>query len=342
MSFLVKRPNGMWNIVFPTSKGKRSYRSTKTRNITKAKAVHMEFIRNGMPVSNKRYYLSDLESAVLRNAEANSRKPKTILIYKSVFKHMKNTFKNFELKLMTIEDINEYIISRKKVVKNVSINLELRSMKSIFNYAYDNDMIFKDLSKKIKPLQIKDDKCKSFTKEEINLLFNNMEDSELKDIYSLLYLTGSRRNEILNIKYEDIDFTKGIINIYQEKPLKNTGLKRLPITDEMKNVLKKYFYTENNILIFHEPNEKLFKISPSYVTHSFKKIVRKHKLDDYLHLHSLRHSAGTHLTGNGAGLSQVKSILGHSSTKVTEGYVHLESNDLKDDLSKLSTGLINL
>jgi len=336
MAFLTKRSNGYWNIVEQISPKKRIYRSTKTKSKSEANIILSNYLKNNKPDISKKLYLSDLESAVLKDSEANNYKPNTITIYKSVFRHMNNVFKNKELNSINKDNINEYKIYRKDKVTPVSVNLELRAMKKFLRYAFKNDMIYNDLSKKIELYKIKDNRRKIFTDSEIKIIFEKIKKPELKDICMITYLTGSRRNEILNIRYKDIDFSTGVINIYQEKPLKEIGVKSIPITDELNNILNKYFYSDYQTLKYYSPDEKLFFMSPSNVTHSFKRILRENKIDDYLHFHSLRHTAATNLLKRGAQLSQVQLILGHSSTKVTEGYIHLQADDLKTDLSKLS------
>lgn len=336
MSFLTKRPNGIWNIVESNPSGKRSYRSTKTKSKVEANSILGNYLKNNKPDLNRKFFLRDLETSVLNDAEAKSYKPKTITIYKCVFKHLNSLFKDKELNTFNTDDINQYKILRKKSISEISCNIELRTMKKFFRFAYKTDMTIRDISNKIELYRIKDDRRKNFTEGELKTIFESINDKTLKDICSITYLTGSRRNEVLNIKYQDIDFEDGLINIYQEKPVKEHGLKSLHITDELKEILKDYFYNEDNTYKFFTPEQKLFNLSGSYVSHKFKKILRQNKIDDYLHFHSLRHSTATDLLKRGAAISNVQFILGHSSVKVTEGYTHLIPEDTKNDLSKLS------
>jgi len=83
-------------------------------------------------------------------------------------------------------------------------------------------------------------------------------------------------------------------------------------------------------------DDKLFNISPSWMTHKFKKLIRKLRLSDDLKLHSLRHTTTTTLIRNNSSMANTKEIMGHSSVKVTEGYTHLVPPDFEEDLKKLS------
>ncbi len=339
MSFLTKRPNGFWNIVEPTSSGKRRYMSTKTKSKQEANSILGNYLKNNKPDLNRKYFLRDLEKSVLHDAEAKSYSPNTIKIYKSVFKHLNSLFKDKELNTFKTDDINQYKILRGENISKISSNLELRSMKKFFKFAYKNEMTIRDISSKIELYKIKDDRRKIFTDKEIKIIFDSIDDKPFKDYCSITYLTGSRRNEILNLKYQDIDLENGLINIYQEKPKKEHGLKSLHITDELKKILKTYFYNEDGSLKFFTPEMKLFNFSGSYVSHKFKKILRQNKIYEYLHLHSLRHTTATDLIKRGSELSNVKFILGHSSVKVTEGYTSRSISS--NTRHKANTRLIN-
>ena len=61
MSFLTKRPNGFWNIVEPTSSGKRRYMSTKTKSKQEANSILGNYLKNNKPDLNRKYFLRDLE-----------------------------------------------------------------------------------------------------------------------------------------------------------------------------------------------------------------------------------------------------------------------------------------
>lgn len=336
MSFLTKRPNKIWYIVESVSPGKRIFRSTKTKSKSEANLILANYLKNNKPDLNRKYFLRDLEISVLNDAKAKCYKPNTITIYNSVFKHLNKLFKDKELNSFKTDDFNEYKILRKKSISSISCNIELRTMKKFFKYAHKNDMTLRDISFKIELYKIKDDRRQHFTEEELKNVFESIEDKTFKDICSIAYLTGSRRGEVLNIKYQDINFENGLINIYQKKPIKEHSLKSLHITVELKEILKTYFCNEDNTFKYFTPEQKLFNLSGSYISHKFKKILRQNKIDENLRFHSLRHTAATDLLKRGSAISNIQFILGHSSVKVTESYTHLIPEDTRNDLSKLS------
>lgn len=337
MSFLTKRPNGFWYIVEKISLKKRKYISTREKSKAKANIVLAEFSKNKKRILSRDFSLSDLENSIMNNAEANNLKPKTIEIYKKVFKNLKTFFNDKQLNTFRASDFDYYKSKRFPEISQVSINIELRALKKFLRFAFKNELLSEDLSSKVDLYIVTDNKKKHFNESELNLIFETIEEGEIKDICQVTYLTASRRNEILNLKYKDVDLENRIINIFQEKPKKDKTLKQLHISVELYNIFKKYLLNVNGTQKVYDLNETIFKISPSWVSHKFKKIIRKLKLDDNLNFHSLRHTAATNLIKSSVSIYNAKSILGHSSTKVTEGYIHMSPENFKGDMEKLKT-----
>lgn len=336
MAFLTKRPNGIWNIVVTMPDGKRRFTSTGSRSKTEANKKFAEFQTRQRRVDSGKHLLSDIKEKVLNDARANAFKPKTLEIYLKVFAHMNSIFGNMEINSISLDDINRYKVKRLESISKVSLNMELRAMKKIFSYAYKNRYLREKFSSEITLFTVTDNKTKIFTEKELHQLFESMEEGEFKDACEVAFLTGSRRNEVLNIKYCDIDLNSDSINIYQIKPRRPRTVKQLPITSPLRNVLKKYFFDNSGNEKIFNANDKLFTISPSWMTHKFKKLIRKLKLSEDLKLHSLRHTTTTTLIRNKSSINATKEILGHSSIKVTEKYTHLIPKDYIQDLEKLT------
>jgi site-specific recombinase XerD len=81
------------------------------------------------------------------------------------------------------------------------------------------------------------------------------------------------------------------------------------------------------------------KILDGWVSHAFKKAVRKAGVDSRLHFHSLRHTFATWLVQNGVGIYEVQKLLGHSSVAVTQVYAHLAPSELHGAVEKISVSL---
>ena len=143
-------------------------------------------------------------------------------------------------------------------------------------------------------------------------------------IRMILY-TGCRRNEILHLRWEDIDLENLTVNIYAQKTSK---VMLLPINKALRRVLDEVEIKETGYLFPTNSTMKRLKdkdvpFNKSYVTHRFKAYVRECGLSEEFHLHSLRHSYSTHLIQKGVPIDIVQKLLGHSSPQITaDNYDH--------------------
>ena len=82
-------------------------------------------------------------------------------------------------------------------------------------------------------------------------------------------------------------------------------------------------------------NVKGFKLNEDFVSRKFKQAVRKAKLDEGIHFHTLRHSFASNLVQKGVSLYVVKELLGHESITTTQIYSHLQKKNLRDAIDLL-------
>jgi len=135
-----------------------------------------------------------------------------------------------------------------------------------------------------------------------------------KAILSVAYSTGLRVGEILNLKIDDIDSKRMVINVVNGKGKKD---RIVPLSKKILTILREYFKE-------YKPKEYLFngQFKNVYSSTSCNKIIKKY-IDKSAHMHLLRHSCFTHLLENGTALPVIQKIAGHSSIKTTEIYLHL-------------------
>jgi integrase len=165
--------------------------------------------------------------------------------------------------------------------------------------------------------------------DELERLVTALKSSENKDLYNIVHgllLTGCRRGELLNAKWKDVDFDRGLWVI----PLTKQGKPhQLPISAE----LRAYFLG----LPSREVSEFLF---PSPLTgRPYKSVfyswdrARKQAGMPELRIHDLRHSFASFLVNGGRSLYEVQRLLGHSTPRTTQRYAHLSLGALTDAMS---------
>ncbi len=174
---------------------------------------------------------------------------------------------------------------------------------------------------------------------ELNLILENTNENYLKNIFITGYYTGMRLGEILNMKWNWIDFEQNIIKVLCSESFTTKSKKEriIPISQTLRNVLLNQFPKVINV----DKNNFVFvrvsgiKLNENFVSKQFKKSVRAAGLDDKIHFHTLRHSFASMLVQRGVSLYVVKELLGHEDLSTTQIYSHLQSQNLKDAVNLL-------
>lgn len=138
-----------------------------------------------------------------------------------------------------------------------------------------------------------------------------------KAMLSMLFSTGMRRSELLNLKVKDIDSENMMIRIKMGKGFKD---RNVPLTEPLLILLRKY-YKE------HKPKFFLFEgAKGKYSETSLANITKKYLKTNP---HSIRHSRGTNLINTGADVTEVQKLFGHKNIKTTSVYIHTSVDNLR-------------
>lgn len=217
---------------------------------------------------------------------------------------------------LNADDFNNYLIGYNFTSvsqQNQIINAIKFLYEKVLNKKYDKVCFERPRKEKRLPQVI--------DKEFLLSKINSIDNLKHKAIISIAYSTGLRVSEVINLKIDDIDSKRGIINIRQAKGNKD---RIVPLSDDMLTLLRNY-YKE------YKPNDYLFngQLSPKYTSSSCNKLVKHYVGYDY-RFHTLRHSSFTSMLENGTDLRVIQKIAGHSSSKTTEIYTHVSVNILKN------------
>ena len=235
------------------------------------------------------------------------------------------------------EIVREYLeyLYHKGLNRN-SISRKLSAIRSFYNYLLKEDIIkvnyFKEISnpKKAKslPKYAKDD--------DLNKMFNSFDKTKPLDqrnslIIEMLYATGARVGELVNIKLNDIDKYNNSIKI-----LGKGSKERIVFYGSFcEDALNLYLNDGRNKLLKNKDNEYLFinkngtRLSERYIREIINKLVRKCEIDYHITPHTLRHTFATDLLNNGSDLMSVKELLGHSTLNTTSIYTHVSNEQIK-------------
>jgi len=173
---------------------------------------------------------------------------------------------------------------------------------------------------KVKRLREPRGKQRFLTKEEIRRLLEasrQVRSKALHTIVTLAICTGSRKSEILSLKWEDVDFLQRRV-IFRDT--KNGDTRACFMVDEVFACLEDEFARRRLDCGWVFPNQK--GTGPVNIETAWKKILKIAQLDD-CGFHTLRHTCASHMAASGASLRQMSEVLGHKTLAMVKRYSHL-------------------
>jgi len=168
------------------------------------------------------------------------------------------------------------------------------------------------------------------TIDEIRKLIANTSNTKHKLIIKLLYGTGLRVSEIVNLKKEDINFEESLIHIKLAKGKKDRFVK---IPESISKELQKFSELEKGKYLFE--SNRGGKLTTSTIQAILKNAAKKARIKKRVYPHLLRHSFATHLLEQGTDLRIIQKLLGHSDIKTTQIYTQISQASIKNVKSPL-------
>ena len=245
--------------------------------------------------------------------------------------------KKYRAVAATEADIENYLKHLRVIdLSNSSINRKLSSLKHFFNYLSKTKLLKSNPVMNISGPKNSKVLPKSLSIIDVNSLIEAPDCSNfigLRDraMIELMYATGVRISELINLEYSNIDLNRSLIKVMG----KGGKERMIPFGDDALTWLINYieFRRKNNLSL----NSRDF-----FISHQGKKITRQafwHRIKIYLKVsglsmdvspHTLRHAFATHLLNNGADLRSVQMLLGHSDLSTTQIYTHIAKQRLSD------------
>ncbi|WP_339634496.1 site-specific tyrosine recombinase/integron integrase [Bizionia echini] len=252
----------------------------------------------------------------LQKLELKKYSNNTVRLYVKLFEEFINHFFDKDIDHINELDIRDYLkllVTSKR--SNSYINQSINSIKFYYEVVMGmpNRLYRIDRPRKKKKLPV------VLSKDQIKLLIDSTNNLKHKCIVSLLYSSGLRRSELLNLKINDIDSSRMLIHVTDAKGNKDRyTILSINALKDLREYYKQW-----------KPQEYLFEgiKNKQYSTGSVGKIISaaaiKAGIRKHVTPHTLRHSFATHLLENGTDLRYIQLLLGHNSTKTTEIYTHV-------------------
>ncbi|PKH50696.1 integrase [Tenacibaculum sp. Bg11-29] len=254
------------------------------------------------------------------------------------------TFKEFcitefnqnEIEEVHYNQIRTWIVALvNKGISNRSVNRKMSSLKTFYNFLQKVGEVELNPLAKHKALKVQKKIQTPFDEGEVEQVLELLREGDdfesIRDrlIVELLYSTGIRRIELINIKEKDVDFTKQVIKVLGKRN-KERFVILLPSVLETLNQYLSLKRSDNLVggdeLLVTKKGVKIYEtLVYRIINLYFSRVSTKAKKSP----HILRHAFATHLLNNGASLNSVKELLGHSSLASTQVYTHNSLEQIK-------------
>lgn len=258
------------------------------------------------------------------------------------FTYLREKAKLNSIESVTEETVQKYIgFLRKSLSKTddyfseKSINRYLSSLRSFFRFLESEKIIEFNVLENIESSRVSRTLPECLTYDEIDKLLAQPDTGnklELRDraLMEIMYASGLRVSEVLNLEISNVFFNEGYIRIFgkgsKERivPVNETALRWL---NEYIRICRNFIKKEGsgNILFLNHRGGKMSRMA---IWDIIKKYSIRAGIDKHIHPHTLRHSFATHLLEGGADIRIIQELLGHSDISTTQIYTHIEKEYL--------------
>lgn len=235
------------------------------------------------------------------------------------------------------ENLKKYIayMERKKF-KASTISRSIASIKAFYHFLLKEGLIQEDISDCLKAPKVERKAPDILTEEEMeNLLAaaSGDSDKEIRDsaMLELLYATGIRVSELVNLKLSDVNMHMGYL-ICREGDKE----RMIPFGNEVREALQRYLIRARDHMATNEARDILFvncsgtPMSRQGFWKLVKSYAKKAEITKDITPHTLRHTFAAHMVENGTDLKSVQEMLGHSDISTTHMYVNIKKKQRKE------------
>ena len=241
-----------------------------------------------------------------------------------------------DLLLVDYANVRSWIADLTQSISNRSINRKLASLKAFYSYLQRIGERSTNPLSSHRSLKTEHKIALPLSENEMEDLLANMQFEDTFEgrrdqlLIELLYGTGIRRKELIDLRLSDVDFAAGVLRVKGKRNKERI----LPLLPELSNLVQTYVsdlpaklsLSPNSPLLVTSKGKSLY---PTFVYRVINKYIQRVSSKVKKSPHILRHTFATHLLNRGADLNSVKELLGHASLASTQVYTHSSIEDLK-------------
>ena len=242
-----------------------------------------------------------------------------------------------ELSKVSATTLQNYILLMEKSGSAAAtVSRNIASIKAFFHFLFRKGYVSEDIAEDLKAPRIEKKMPEILTTDEVNRLLDQPRGSAPKDLrdramLELLYATGIRVSELINLNVSDVNLQIGYIVCRDAKKERV-----VPFGAPAKRALADYLKNARDLMLEDQASDVLFTncSGQPMSRQGFWKLVkyyaRKAGITADITPHTLRHSFAAHLVENGADLRSVQEMLGHSDISTTQIYANMSQNKLRE------------
>jgi integrase len=173
--------------------------------------------------------------------------------------------------------------------------------------------------------------------DERHRLLDSCKKSKTKHLYPVVVLalsTGMRQMEIMNLTWDDVDISRGLITLHETK---NGERRAVPLVGHAKEVVKelsKVRRLDTNIIFYSDTKPS----TPIFIRTPWNNALKDSGINDFK-FHDLRHTTASYLAMNGASLAEIAEILGHKTLSMVKRYAHLSEQHTSKVLESMNNAI---
>lgn len=245
-----------------------------------------------------------------------------------------------------IEDVQSYhieelLVEQREKVRDITVKDFFVVYRAFFNFLFDEEYIERNPMKKMKAPKVAKKIIRTFSPEEINKILNFFETDSFLGLRNhlamcLLFSTGMRRGELINIKVHDINTTLEVIKITG----KGNKQRIVPIGRAVKKILIRYLKEREEFLDGRYCDYLMVsyvrrKLTGTWILHLFHKIKEELGMEgERFSPHTLRHSFARTALLNGMSIFVIQKIMGHEDLATTRKYIALNDKEIRTEHAK--------
>lgn len=241
-----------------------------------------------------------------------------------------------QVKTVMVRSFLAELVSEGK--KPTTVNRKLSAIKSWFNFLIKTNKSKKNPASGLHSVKSGTQLPKFMEQDKMELLIAQLPETDFsttrdKLMVYLLYLTGMRRQELIDCSLSDIDFSKKQVRILG----KGKKERIVPLSAHCLNMINRYLKFRSTVdhsevkLFLTDAGKPLY---PKFVYRKITQLLGQVSTQQKRSPHVLRHSFATHLLNQGADILSIKELLGHSSLQATQVYTHTNIEELKNIYKK--------